>query len=274
MTSLTRWALGLALVGALAAAPAAQGYPDDADHPGAPIVRTPAPGVADVDDRDPGWQRQPAPASVADPVDDRDAPRAGYTLALDPTVLRAEVDSPWSGAAAADDGRSSFTPGPRPVAATVGSLDLRAKADLPSGRAEGPLRASTFRVAYDGPLDDGRPEGTRPAAVLDADGLDVAAFAAPGLEAPPPEGLRLEAVRPNPVDGPAVLAFAADARSRATVTVYDVRGRVVAVAFDGVVEPGLEAQARFDASDVAPGTYVAVLAVGERRLSRTFQVVR
>lgn len=84
----------------------------------------------------------------------------------------------------------------------------------------------------------------------------------------------LTVVRPNPVRERAAIAFTVAERAAVTLTVVDIRGRVVAVAFEGVSTPGTEQVVWFDAASVAPGTYLAVLTVDGAVTSQTFQVVR
>ena len=70
-----------------------------------------------------------------------------------------------------------------------------------------------------------------------------------------PASVSIRAVYPNPARAEATVAFGVPSTSEATVSVYDVMGRRVAVAFDGVAEAGWT-NASVDAGALAAGTYV------------------
>ena len=75
------------------------------------------------------------------------------------------------------------------------------------------------------------------------------------LTAAPPSALALAPIAPNPIQDRATIQLGAPARTRATVVVYDVTGRSVAVLLEGEVDAGWH-QVRFDASGLASGLYV------------------
>ena len=73
-----------------------------------------------------------------------------------------------------------------------------------------------------------------------------------------PAAVSLGNAYPNPVRGRAQLAFGMPQDGRATVSVYDVMGRQVAVLFDGEAEAGWT-ETTFEASALAAGTYIVRL---------------
>lgn len=256
---LPRYSLALALAVGLTAGVSAQSYqaPEDADQPGAFVVRSAsAPGA--VDDSDPGGRSQPT-ARPANEVtaSDQDAAVAFGTW---PTPVEAvALQGPLA------DGRDGSAPIVQAMAVYSG--------DLADGRdSSEPVALRSASAVYTGPLRDGRPDGPR-TATLATD--DVAPQqVAPAVAAATTGEASLVVVRPNPVRGRAAIAFSLAERAAVTVTIYDVQGRVVATAFEGVAEADVEHLAAFDSDQVAPGTYVAVLTADGTRTSRTFQVVR
>ena len=75
------------------------------------------------------------------------------------------------------------------------------------------------------------------------------------LTAAPPTALALAPIAPNPIRDRATVQFGTPERTRATVVLYDVTGRSVAVLLEGEVEAGWH-QVRLDASELASGLYV------------------
>ena len=88
------------------------------------------------------------------------------------------------------------------------------------------------------------------------------------------EGLSLALVRPNPTRDRAEITFSVEAPTTATVRVFDVTGRQVALLYDRPTPADALQTVAFDATAVAPGTYVAVLEADGRRTTQTFQVIR
>jgi hypothetical protein len=85
--------------------------------------------------------------------------------------------------------------------------------------------------------------------------------------------LALEAVYPNPLSGAATVAFELPAPGSATLTVYDVLGRRVAVLSEGEHAAGRHV-ATLDGAALASGVYVVRLVAGEQALSRRITVAR
>lgn len=262
MTAPTRLVAALGLALGLAAAPAAQVLvaPDDADEPGRAIVTGPAaPGFVVADDQDPISLHPSRPfAARANAVGsepawtrDEDAPlRAAFV----PEARTADV-GPLA------DGRSGGAPAP-PAVAEGGALD--------DGRpAVTVLRRDVTRV-YTGALRDGRPDGARGTPVLADEAPVVAPFRRSEAEAA--RAARV-VVQPNPASAEAWVELASDAPARATVAVFDVRGREVLKAYDGTVAPGAS-RVRLDLAPLSAGTYVVTVEVDGVRASETFQVVR
>ena len=78
------------------------------------------------------------------------------------------------------------------------------------------------------------------------------------VEVSAPEEARLEAVRPNPSRGIAVVPFVVPAEAEVRLSVFDVLGREVAVLAEGPVAPGAH-EARIRAGALAAGVYVVRL---------------
>ncbi|MEM6783895.1 MAG: T9SS type A sorting domain-containing protein [Bacteroidota bacterium] len=91
-------------------------------------------------------------------------------------------------------------------------------------------------------------------------------------ETPQPEVLTLDTY-PNPVRGTATLAYTLPEASRATLAVYDVLGRRVAVVTDETKAAGIHT-AQLDTARLASGVYVAVLATEAGQQTRRFTVLR
>ncbi|MEO0858105.1 MAG: T9SS type A sorting domain-containing protein, partial [Bacteroidota bacterium] len=91
-------------------------------------------------------------------------------------------------------------------------------------------------------------------------------------EAPQTAALTLSAY-PNPVRGTATLAYTLPESGRATLAVYDVLGRRVAVVTDATQAAGAHVET-FDTRQLASGVYVAVLATEAGQQTRRFTVLR
>ena len=81
-------------------------------------------------------------------------------------------------------------------------------------------------------------------------------------------------VWPNPARGHAEITFSVPARSRVSLSVYDISGGEVL----RVVEPGAMEAGRYavdiDGGHLAPGTYLVRMAYGERQLAEKLVIVR
>jgi hypothetical protein len=82
-------------------------------------------------------------------------------------------------------------------------------------------------------------------------------------EAPPAEGLVVEAARPNPFNPTTSVRFRLAEAQYVTVALYDVTGRRVATLFDGWARENREEIVRVDGTSLPGGTYV-VRVEGER----------
>ena len=89
---------------------------------------------------------------------------------------------------------------------------------------------------------------------------------------PTPSATTFEMAGPNPVRGQTALRVRLAAPADVRLDIYSATGRHVATLLDGQL-PG-DVTARWDASGVAAGTYVARLSVGGAVLTRTLTVVR
>lgn len=285
LTPMIRFTLAAALALGLAAAPSAQQRTaaDDTDAPGTPLAPSPETvGLSFFDDQDQAirlqTRRQEASASAAittQPVERRadgsvaDSDDLSAPLFFPTPTERRVSDGPLA------DGRDGSTPAPRPaVAVAVDAMTA-------NGRTEESLLAAQNRAPsaelHVEALDNGRPPGTRPGAVvLDDDAPEqVAAPLADAADEPARTGgLTLSVVQPNPAHSQAWVTASVDAPTRATVTLYDIQGREVAKAFDGLVAADTPTRVRLDLDDVSAGTYVVVLEAGGVRSSQTVQVVR
>ncbi|MDT0631305.1 T9SS type A sorting domain-containing protein [Rubrivirga litoralis] len=79
---------------------------------------------------------------------------------------------------------------------------------------------------------------------------------------------------PNPSTGRATLELTVSDPQAVRVTVYDVLGREMAVAFDGAVRPGATARVALGGADLAPGTYVVRVSGEAFAESRRLTVAR
>ena len=164
------------------------------------------------------------------------------------------------------------------------------------GATEGSLWASltTAGTPLDGPQDarpvvgvgpfDLAPGATARArfALVAGEGLDAilanaaaaqAAVAVAAESAPSPNATALHPVYPNPLVGEGTVRFALPSAQAATLAVYDVLGRRVAVLAEGVRGAG-EHRVSFDAAALPSGVYVVRLEAGGASLARPFTVVR
>ncbi|WP_412063328.1 T9SS type A sorting domain-containing protein [Rubrivirga sp. IMCC45206] len=261
MTRFFQPALVVVLAVAFAAAPDAQRRPVDADPGGqsAPPVTNAGP---DVDDRDPGYAPPFRPRPPGPAIDDRDDPASTIALAEHRSFHEARTET---------NGRTVDS-------ARQASLRVVAPYDGPliDGRTAESAALAEARMLtaapYDGPLDNGRPAGVRPGPVVEDVAPDVLTPEVAASRAA--ESFGLSVVTPNPASDRAAVTVVSDALAEATVTLYDVQGREVARAFDGVVQPSSPARVDLDLAGLAPGTYVVVLRIGDARQSQTVQVVR
>jgi hypothetical protein len=85
--------------------------------------------------------------------------------------------------------------------------------------------------------------------------------------------MALEAVAPNPTRGAATVAFRLAEPGAVRVALYDARGRRVATLVEGERAAGRHT-VRFDADQLATGTYVVRLEAGGIARTRRVTVVR
>lgn len=238
----------LLLAAVLAVAPAASAQTD----PGG--ASAPLPVAVSMADSDPGGglsEALPAPSTVSDL--DADAPQG---TASTPVAIETVNDL---------NGRDPAAPTLR-VEPISGE---RAEA-LADGRDPDVVVVADARApAHDGPLLNGREGGDQSARTDEGRVAD-----ATGKTGAPSVGMSLSPVMPNPVRSRAAVTFAVEAAVTATVTVYDLTGRRIALAYEGAPPVGVETRVELDLSGLSSGTYVAVLDTGRERVSRTFQVVR
>lgn len=280
-----RITLAASLALGLAVAPSAQQRTaaEDTDAPGAPLAPSPETvGLSFFDDQDQAIRlqtRRPeasASAAITTQAAERrsdgtvaDSDDLSAAFAFPAQVQRQVSDGPLA------DGRDGTAPAPlRTVAVAVDAMTA-------NGRTEASLLAARNRVS--GPalrveaLDTGRPPGTRPGAVVLDDEAPVQ-VASPLVDvadgASRTDGLALSVVQPNPARSEAWVTATATERTRATVTLFDIQGREVARAFDGLVSADSPARVRLDLDAVSAGTYVVVLESDGVRSSQTVQVVR
>lgn len=230
----------------------------DADHPGEVVERAMSLTVASsaIDDSDtPGVRLQRPPVEITARIDDSDL------ASMSPSARRAVPEQ-----AVFTDAQLGRV-GDRPVLASLAEPDAPV-GDLSDGRSDQLVFAHTVEV-YDGPLDDGRTPAPE-------EGPQLTEVTAPATAESRIEvaDLVIDGVAPNPVRDRATITFQAPVAGHAVVTVYDVRGREVGVAFDGAVADGAVERVVLDLSQVATGTYVVVVDMAGQRTSRTFQVVR
>jgi len=92
-----------------------------------------------------------------------------------------------------------------------------------------------------------------------------------GVE-PRPAGLALAAPSPNPSRGATRLQYSLPQAGPASLSVYDVQGRRVAVLADGVQDAGTHV-ASWNGLEAAPGVYRCVLSTAAGRIARTVVLV-
>jgi hypothetical protein len=78
---------------------------------------------------------------------------------------------------------------------------------------------------------------------------------------------------PNPFNPATRLTCSVPSAARVTLSIYDLLGRHVMTAFDGILEPGVHDLA-IDGSRMASGTYIARLVTPHGALSRTICLLR
>lgn len=88
-----------------------------------------------------------------------------------------------------------------------------------------------------------------------------------------PTTIELAQNYPNPFNPSTTIRFGLDGSTHATLTVYDVLGRAVAVLVDEPLAAGTYT-ATFDATDLATGTYLYVLEAEGQRVTRTMLLVK
>ncbi|MGB3543660.1 T9SS type A sorting domain-containing protein [Rubrivirga sp.] len=81
----------------------------------------------------------------------------------------------------------------------------------------------------------------------------------PATILPDVEDAEFEAVRPNPFDGVASTRFRVTSTQQASVELYDLTGRRVAVLFEGTATADTWQDVRIDARDLPAGTYIVRL---------------
>lgn len=87
------------------------------------------------------------------------------------------------------------------------------------------------------------------------------------------EGFRLEQNYPNPFNPGTTIQYQVDASSEILLQVFDIQGRLVETLEQGVKAPGLY-QVQFDGSNLASGTYLYRLSIGDQVLSKKMQLVK
>lgn len=88
------------------------------------------------------------------------------------------------------------------------------------------------------------------------------------------ETLRLDGPWPNPVRDRARLTVTAPADGHVRVSVFDVQGREVQVAFDGSLMADQLWPVALDLSQMSAGTYLVVVDTAGERTTKTFTVLR
>ena len=155
--------------------------------------------------------------------------------------------------------------GTSPVVCAFGALEpgQAARVDLvldATSATVGEIRAVASTTAFD---------------ALSANDADVVSLEVRpvGTEAGGPGGLDLLAPAPNPARGTVVLRLGVPSVGPVRVTLYDARGRLVAVVLDGERAPGWVTM-QWDASELASGVYVVRAEAGGQMVTRTLTVVR
>jgi Secretion system C-terminal sorting domain len=88
-----------------------------------------------------------------------------------------------------------------------------------------------------------------------------------------PDGFVLNQNYPNPFNPETTIRFDLPASGRATLELYDMLGRRVAVVADRTFQAG-SYEVRLDASDLPSGTYLYRVSQGGNSLSRVMQLIR
>lgn len=88
------------------------------------------------------------------------------------------------------------------------------------------------------------------------------------------KALSLHPNYPNPFNPSTNIEFSVPERGKATVKVYDIQGREVAVLFDGEAEAGRIYRLTFDASRLASGTYIYDAQFGGQRIVRKMNFMK
>lgn len=112
-------------------------------------------------------------------------------------------------------------------------------------------------------------------AYFDAQGFDLAPFFDAGVSsapAPNHDGVQLF-VAPNPVSSSATLLLALDHAQTVRIDLVDLLGRVVAEIASGTFPAGKN-RFRWDATNLAPGTYVIRSETGDATVTRSVTVAR
>jgi photosystem II stability/assembly factor-like uncharacterized protein len=198
----------------------------------------------------------------------------GRLLALNPSfpgtaVWRSDdAGATWTSIATLDPGQTSlYVAGPLVLALSFGSRGLNVSTD--GGESWVPAQAgledlSMYDVVHDA-------QGYLYAAT--SGGVYRTTTAVVSTEPlPPPAGVALEAVGPNPAAGPATVAFTLDVPADVHLALYDALGRRAVILAAGARGVGRHVTV-FDTGGLAPGVYTVVLRVG-RHVAHTRLVHR
>ncbi len=88
-----------------------------------------------------------------------------------------------------------------------------------------------------------------------------------------PQGYRLEQNYPNPFNPSTTISYTLPTQSQVTLKVYDMGGREVGTLVDAMEAPGTKS-VRFDALNLATGTYIYRLQTGEFSQTKHLVVMR
>lgn len=103
--------------------------------------------------------------------------------------------------------------------------------------------------------------------------VDVIVTGVEGGERGIPNAYRLDQNYPNPFNPSTTIGYRLPERSHVTLKIYDIGGREVATLVDGIEEPGAKT-VRFDALNLATGTYIYRLTAGSFRETKHLTVLR
>ena len=92
-------------------------------------------------------------------------------------------------------------------------------------------------------------------------------------KSPAPDRFSLWQNYPNPFNPTTTIEFGLPATSQVTITVYDVRGRRVAVLADDQFGPGSHS-VRWDATDFASGVYFYRIKTGDIVMTRSMTLLK